>query len=66
MGSVEQDIHQMEHTVISLSAIREGVNFILFNPIILSTMLLDFFATFFSSANTLMPIFARDICMLGL
>jgi MFS family permease len=28
-------------------------------------MILDFFATFFSSANTLMPIYARDILKVG-
>ncbi len=37
------------------------MKFIFTQPIILSSMMLDFFATFFSSANTLMPIFARDI-----
>jgi MFS family permease len=41
------------------------VKFILGKPVILSSMLLDFFATFFSSANTLMPIFARDIIQVG-
>jgi MFS family permease len=45
--------------------IAEGVRFIISQPIILSTMLLDFFATFFSSANTLMPIIAKDILGLG-
>jgi len=39
----------------------EGVRFILSKPIILSSMLLDFWATFFSSANTLLPYFARDV-----
>jgi len=48
-----------------LQAISEGIRFIINQPIILSTMLLDFFATFFSSANTLMPIFARDILHVG-
>lgn len=43
------------------TSIAEGVRFIVSQPIILSTMLLDFFATFFSSANTMMPIIARDI-----
>ena len=50
---------------VSLPAILEGVRFILSHPIILSTMVLDFFATFFSSANTLMPIFARDVLLVG-
>ena len=50
---------------VSWSSIREGVHFIVNKPIILSTMLLDFVATFFASANTLMPIVARDILKVG-
>ena len=34
-------------------------------PLIRSTMLLDFFATFFSSATALLPIFAQDILHVG-
>jgi hypothetical protein len=34
-------------------------------PIILSVMILDFFGTFFSSANTLLPLWLRISCMLG-
>lgn len=47
--------------VISRKAIAEGIQFIVHQPIILSSMLLDFFATFFSSANTLLPFVAQDI-----
>jgi MFS family permease len=62
MGPVEQKISlKREGTGIDWSAIREGIQFIMDHPIILSTMILDFFATFFSSANALLPIFARDI-----
>jgi len=50
---------------VSLEAIKEGIRFILSRPIILSSMLLDFFATFFSAANALMPIFAKDILGVG-
>ena len=50
---------------VSWSSIKEGVHFIVNKPIILSTMLLDFVATFFASANTLMPIVARDILRVG-
>jgi len=50
---------------VSWSSIKEGVHFIVNKTIILSTMLLDFFATFFASANTLMPIVARDILKVG-
>lgn len=50
---------------VSLNSIKEGIHFIVNKPIILSTMLLDFVATFFASANTLMPIIARDILHVG-
>ena len=50
---------------ISMDAICEGIHFILNRPIILSTMLLDFVATFFASANTMLPIMARDILNVG-
>jgi MFS family permease len=50
---------------ISMEAIREGIHFIFHKPIILSTMLLDFVATFFASANTLMPIIAKDVLKVG-
>jgi MFS family permease len=50
---------------VSWSSIKEGIHFIVNKPIILSTMLLDFVATFFASANTLMPIVARDILKVG-
>ena len=59
IGRVSQDMTKA--TQVSLSAVREGVHFIFSRPIILSTMLLDFVATFFASANTMMPIVARDI-----
>lgn len=61
MGTVQQQIKAHQGSVVNLSDIREGIQFIASHPIILSTMLLDFFATFFSSANTMMPIVARDI-----
>ena len=50
---------------VSWASIKEGINFILSKPIIISTMLLDFVATFFASANTLMPIIARDVLKVG-
>lgn len=50
---------------VSWESIREGIQFIWNKPIILSTMLLDFVATFFASANTLMPIVAVDILKVG-
>ena len=50
---------------VSWASIKEGIHFIVNKPIILSTMLLDFVATFFASANTLMPIIARDVLHVG-
>jgi Arabinose efflux permease len=50
---------------VSWHSIKEGINFIVNKPIMLSTMLLDFVATFFASANTLMPIIARDVLHVG-
>src|SRR3989338_11403227 len=47
----------------SLTSLKEGLIFVRRTPIIYSTMLLDFFATFFSSATVLLPIFAKDILM---
>lgn len=44
-----------------LPAFREGLAFTLRSRLIFSTMLLDFFATFFSSARTMLPLVATDI-----
>jgi MFS family permease len=65
MGPVAQMRDPEKRPEVSLKAIREGVSFILKQPIIFSTMILDFFATFFSSANTLMPVYARDVLNVG-
>ncbi len=66
MGPVEQKINATARNgAVSISAIAEGIQFILKQPLILSTMILDFFATFFASANTLMPIIAVDILHVG-
>jgi MFS family permease len=64
IGEIPQKIVSQGRGV-SWQAIREGIVFILNKPIILSTMLLDFIATFFASANTLMPIIAVDILKVG-
>ena len=54
-----------ERRAVSWAAIKEGIQYILHQPIILSSMLLDFWATFFSSANTLLPFVAIDILHVG-
>jgi len=50
---------------VSIKAIREGLRFVFSAPIIRSSMLLDFIATFFASATVLLPIFAQDILKVG-
>src|SRR5438067_5742570 len=45
-------------TRITWAAAREGLRFVFAQPIVRSTMLLDFAATFFASATALLPIFA--------
>ena len=52
-------------TRITWAAAREGLRFVFAHPIVRSTMLLDFIATFFASATALLPIFAQDILRVG-
>lgn len=66
MGPVQSRI---KHTRMQFSRtmldIKEGIQFIRNSPIILSSMIVDFVASFFSSANTLLPFIARDILHVG-
>ncbi len=50
---------------VSWRAAREGLDFVFRSPLIRSTMLLDFCATFFSTGMALLPIFAQDILRIG-
>jgi MFS family permease len=43
----------------------EGLRYVVGQPLIFSSMLLDFVATFFASATYLLPIFAKDILGVG-
>ena len=52
-------------TEFTLHAALEGLRFVFRAPLIRSTMLLDFFATFFSSATALLPLYAQDILGVG-
>jgi len=62
IGPVSQD---SKKSGIHLNAALDGIRFIMSRPIIFSTMLMDFVATFFASANTMMPIIAKDILKVG-
>jgi MFS family permease len=50
---------------LTLRSALEGLRFVFRAPLIRSTMLVDFFATFFSSATALLPIFAQDVLHVG-
>jgi MFS family permease len=65
IGPVSQKMSLPKRSGVDREAISEGVRFTFHHPLILSSMLLDFFVTFFTRADTLMPIFARDILFVG-
>ena len=46
-------------------ALREGLHFVFHTPLMVWTMSLDFLATFFSGATSLLPIFADQILNVG-
>jgi MFS family permease len=50
---------------VTLSALADGFRHARRSTIVLSTMVLDFIASFFSSASALLPIFASDILKVG-
>ena len=52
-------------TEFTVHAALEGLRFVFRAPLIRSTMLMDFFATFFSSATALLPLYAQDILKVG-
>ena len=54
-----------DHPRINFAALVEGLRFVWQTPIIVQTMTLDFVATFFASANQLLPIYAQDILAVG-
>jgi len=66
MGEIQTVIEQKTFELKwAFRDIKEGIEFIKNSPIIFSVMFLDFFGTFFSSANTLLPFVAIDILHVG-
>ena len=61
-GRVERTEGAPEHPIESL---REGLRFVFTTPILVWTMTLDFFATFFAGSMSLLPIFADRILLVG-
>lgn len=54
-----------EKRQVSVGAALEGLRFVRNTPILFWTMVLDFVATFFAGAMTLLPVFAKDILAVG-
>jgi MFS family permease len=54
-----------EKASLSFASLIEGLRFVWRTPIIVQTMTLDFVATFFASANQLLPIFAVGVLNVG-
>jgi MFS family permease len=66
MGAVVQQASTAQKGLkAALIDIRDGIHFIRHQPLILSSMILDFFATFFASANTLLPWFSQNVLHVG-
>lgn len=63
IGSFPQELSKA--TEGRLHSIKAGLRFVKNSRLIWSSMLLDFFATFFGSGMTLMPVFAADILKVG-
>jgi MFS family permease len=50
---------------VTLAAIREGVGYVLNNPVVLGCMTLDMFAVILGGATALLPVYAQDILKVG-
>jgi MFS family permease len=50
---------------VDLNSLREALVFLRRAPVLRHTIALDFFATFFSSADALLPVFAKDVLGVG-
>ena len=54
-----------ERSPVTIKAAVEGLQFVFRAPLIRGSMLLDFFATFFASATTMLPIMVQDVLKIG-
>lgn len=62
MGKVSAKAGAADHPI---EALKAGLRFVFRTPLMVWTMALDFFATFFSGAMSLLPIFADQILHVG-
>lgn len=51
--------------LVSLNSLREGLRFVRGHPVLFPLMVMDSGATFFGSVRALLPIYARDILLVG-
>jgi MFS family permease len=66
MGDVQSVLEKKSFSIRKTFVdIREGIEFIKSSQVIFSAMILDFFGSFFSSADTLLPFVAIDILHVG-
>jgi MFS family permease len=56
---------EVPQSQVNITALKEGLHFVWKSPILVWTIALDFLATFFSSAEALLPVFARDVLHVG-
>ncbi len=56
---------QNKEISMNIASVMEGVKFVASTPILYTTMILDFMATFFGTAMLLMPVFAKDVLHVG-
>jgi MFS family permease len=54
-----------EGRTFSTAAVVDGIRYLRASPVIWGAMLMDFFASFFASATTLLPIIASDVLHVG-
>jgi MFS family permease len=60
-----QDMNRPQNIPEILSAIKDGLNFVHRTPVLRSSLWIDFWATFFSGADALIPAFATKILAAG-
>lgn len=63
--SVPLQKHSSDEVEFNIASIMVGIRFVLKTPILYTTMILDFCATFFGTATILMPVFAQDVLHVG-
>lgn len=57
--------HEAGKVEFNFESVMEGIRFVVKTPILYTTMILDFCATFFGTANILMPVFAKEVLHVG-